>query len=141
MVAINFTTKRERLESGIKIRTTREDKEGRLGHIMRAENLEIYWKQRTTECVKLFDAKAVDYYMLRFMPYVSEFAYHELWPYITRMMDVDTGPMPMSDKVLESYVRDEGFDSWEELGAWFTDHYGDRLFSTPFFSVRFGKKR
>lgn len=114
MVAVNFTLEGapEMILSGRKRTTFRKFKESRNRAFRQAQNLELYWKQRTSECRKIADAELT---MVGTIPNMSKFL---------------------------GYVDDivahiDGFDSIEDMRAFFSAHYTEEELSGPFHIIEF----
>lgn len=102
MVAINFTTGYDGLMNATKRQTIRLYNPKRYEQIKRLKKLQIFWKQRTPECKKLFDAHLVD-----IMPF--------------KFKDV---PIEWRD----SFAIADGFEDWEKLEEWFLNTYDEETF-------------
>jgi hypothetical protein len=112
MVVISFSVSKDNLLDGSKAMTIRRFKPKRFGQILTANDLQIYWKQRTKESQKLFDAELRSITVFRF----SSLSEGELW-----------------DLAIE-----DGFSSAFEMRMWFIDRYGIDAWETGLFmAIRF----
>jgi|Deesub1362B_J571_1020462.scaffolds.fasta_scaffold03070_7 hypothetical protein len=131
MVAISFSIFKDKLLSGEKDQTIRPFSEYRWKQLLKAKEegrkLQIYWKQRTKECEKLFDAEITDLFLLWFVP------------------DKLTAPEPDSDyrhfltiEEEEELSRRDGFKNSDEMDEWFFSKYQLlELAPEPFIVIRF----
>jgi len=117
MVAISFSDPklREKLLSGEKDQTIRPFKEKRYHQIVRIRKLQIYWKQRTKESRKLFDAELTEIFLI----YLIHPKTGEEWPHRIENQEL----VPMTKEEAKELVRRDGFKSIEELYAWFKQQY------------------
>jgi len=117
MVAISFSDSRllEKLLSGEKNQTIRPYSERRYSIIKGRKILQIYWKQRTKECRKLFDAELTEIFLI----YLFHPKTKKEWPHKIKNQE----PVPMTKKEVEELVRRDGFKNIRELYAWFKQQY------------------
>jgi len=119
MVAINFTLPGapEMIRSGRKITTFRPYKDGtKFEQITKANNLELYWKQRTKECYKIADAELVK---IKKLPH--------LFVIINYGVDMKT-------------AFNDGFNSKAEMWGFFDKHYTYEQLTDPWYCVTFRVK-
>jgi len=132
MVAISFSTFKDKLLSGEKTQTIRPFSEHRWKLLLKAKNgelkLQIYWKQRTKECEKLFDAEITDLFIL------------DLFPDTFVASDPSSDyRRPLTIEEEEELARRDGFSDYDEMFDWFFDRYKDDFFDMRFIVIRFKK--
>jgi len=125
MVAISFSEFKDKLLSGEKTQTIRPYTKHRYNQIKNAKKLQMYWKQRTKESEKLFDAELEDIFLIKFFHVVTDILI--LYP----------KGVTLTDREIETLVRRDGFASKKELIKWFYRKYGNRLFRNYFMVIRF----
>ena len=130
MVAISLSIFKDKLLSGEKDQTIRPFSEYRWKQLLKAKEgklrLQIYWKQRTKECEKLFDAEIMDLFVMDLFPdtFVASDPNSDDW----RMLTIEEDD--------ELAIRD-GFCCHDELLDWLFDKYGDAVFTMRFIVIRF----
>jgi len=117
MVAISFSDSKllEKLLSGEKDQTIRPFSERRYRQITKIRKLQIYWKQRTKESRKLFDAELTEIFLI----YLINPETKEEWPHKIENQKLT----PLTQEEAEELVRRDGFKNIRELYAWFKQRY------------------
>lgn len=117
MVALSFSDQKllGKLLSGEKDQTIRPFSERRYEQIVRIRKLQIYWKQRTRESKKLFDAELTEIFLI----YLIHPKTKEEWPHKIENQEL----IPMTKEEVEELARRDGFKNIEELYAWFKQRY------------------
>ncbi|WP_202320412.1 ASCH domain-containing protein [Archaeoglobus neptunius] len=131
MVAISFSTFRDKLLSGEKDQTIRPYSENRY-HLLkvRRKRIQVYWKQRTKECEKLFEAEPTEVFTVFLDP-----DSHCIYRY-----DDHVGKTWIPVEEQEEIVRRDGFRDVEEFFEFFTRMYGEEyLWDNIFMVIRFRK--
>lgn len=135
MVAISFSLFKDKLLSGEKDQTIRPLTEHRYKQMRKAwfnaqigiPDLQIYWKQRTKECEKLFDAFLKDMFVIYIDPDEESIAKRDA-PHLYRVF---------TDDEVEEVIRRDGFDSKEDFFNFFRKKYGSKLKDMYFILIRF----
>ena len=116
MVAISFSVSKDNLLDDSKAMTIRRFKPKRFEQILTASDLQIYWKQRTKESQKLFDAELRSITVFRFSS--------------------------LSEGELLDLAFEDGFGGPLEMRSWFIDRYGEEAWENGLFmAIRFRGKR
>lgn len=125
MVAVSFSVFKDKLLSSEKDQTIRPFSEYRYRQLSKPNcKLQIYWKQRTKECEKLFEAVVTELFVIQLDPDERVIYHHE--------------EKPMTEEELEEVVRRDGFASVEEFFEFFVSRYGkEHLRENPFILLRF----
>jgi hypothetical protein len=129
VVAVSFSVFRDKLLSGEKDQTIRPFSECRYCQIAKkGRKLQIYWKQRTKECEKLFDATPVEVFKVWLDPDSRSIYRYDEW----------AGKVPLTAEEQEEIVRRDGFDSVESFFEFFLERYGEAyLRDNAFMVIRF----
>ena len=126
MVAISFSVFKEKLLSGEKDQTIRPYSECQFCKLKKARsgkyNLQIYWKLRTKEAEKLFDARCTDVFLIELDP-------------LSKIAD-DGLRLRMTEEEFEELWRRDGFETEEQFWEFFEKKYGD-LRNKLFMVIRF----
>jgi hypothetical protein len=117
MVAISFSIFKDKLLSGEKTQTIRPYNEKRFNQIKRIGKLQIYWKQRSKECEKLFDAELTEIFKL---PSFKELYEHHY--------------VPVKD--LQELAQRDGFECFHSMLYWFRRKYGEKFWDMEFMVIR-----
>lgn len=125
MVSLSFSNMRDKLISGEKRHTIRKLNFKRLHQMRKTNILQIYWKLRTKETDKLFDAKLIDVtlFVLDKTGYPWAYVGDATYPFSCVDIDVDLIRFPHRDA--EKLAKKDGFVSIEEMQTWFVKQYGD----------------
>jgi|Deesub1362A_J573_1020465.scaffolds.fasta_scaffold00348_26 hypothetical protein len=124
MVAISFSMFKDKLLSGEKDQTIRPYSEKRYNQIKNAKRLQIYWKQRTKQCEKLFDAELVEIFKLA--------SFKKLYnDYLE--------PFQHLRQNLDELAQRDGFECFHEMLYWFRKKYGSKYRDMEFMVIRFKK--
>ena len=129
MVAISFSVFKDKLLDGTKTQTMRELNIPRLEQ-MRDLGIQIYWKQRTKESEKLFDAI---FKSVKFLAFDSDGLRWEVlastWE-TDRNLFIDPDIRELSHEEKNTIARKDGFESIEEMNGWFLKTYGSSLYES-----------
>lgn len=128
MVALSFSVMKEKLLSGEKEHTIRKiNNFKRLHQMAKIKKLQIYWKLRTKQTEKLFDAEFVGATMFHLdsSGYPWAWVGDETYPFACNNVpsaewDLIKFPYEEANKLA---IKD-GFTSIEEMQKWFVDKYG-----------------
>lgn len=143
MPMMSFSCCREQLMSGTKIETTRIARPHRVKELEKAKAndrpLFCWWKPRTPEKAKLFDAHIVDLSMVSFL--VSDGG---VQPFHISIVDrVDGEPFryqagaKYTDQERTTYWMNEGFDSFEEFLKTLGGKNPSGILGVPMIRIRF----
>jgi len=135
MVAISFSIFKDKLLSGEKDQTIRPFTRQRYLQFAKARevseegkpSLQIYWKQRTKESEKLFDAILTELRVIAIDPDREEMR-ERVW------MVAD---LKIPEGKVEEIVKRDGFESKEEFFNFFRKKYGSKLKDMYFILIRF----
>jgi len=126
MVAVSFSVFKEKLLSGEKDQTIRPFSECRYCQIGKKRlPLQIYWKQRTKECEKLFDAVPEEVFPVWLDPDA----------FMIYLYDRHAGKILLSEEEQEEIIRRDGFKSREEFFKFFIKKYGRKYLRDNIFMV------
>ncbi len=126
MVAISFSVFKDKLLDGTKTQTIRWLDLPRIEQMQRL-GIQIYWKQRTKNSEKLFDAKLKSIRVIQFSSngypkYIADVPdYSAPMP----IQGYKTRPLSMSEQ--DVFARKDGFSNANEMAQWFLDRYGNAL--------------
>lgn len=125
MVALSFSVMKEKLLSGEKTHTIRKLNTNRLHQMEKLKKLQIYWKLRTKQTEKLFDATLVDIsvFQLDSSGYPWAWIADPTYPFACNTgIDCDLVKFPHEDA--NKLAIKDGFASIEDMQKWFVDKYG-----------------
>lgn len=141
MVSISFSVMRDKLESGEKQHTIRKFNPKRIRQMIKHKKLQIYWKLRTNQTEKLFDAE----YKGCTMFYLDEHAYpwanigDSDYPFACNH-GVDCDLVKFPHEYAEKLAIKDGFNSIEEMQAWFVNKYKEKV-SGDYMGISFERVR
>ena len=141
MVAISFSVMKDKLLSGEKTHTIRKLNINRLHQMAKLKKLQIYWKLRTKETEKLFDAEFVGatIFNLDSNGYPWAWVGDDTYPFAcNNVSPVDADLIKFPINYATSLALEDGFDSIEDMQKWFVSKYNDRV-SGDYMGIRFRK--
>ena len=137
MVAISFSVKKEKLLNGRKRQTIRKRNPKRLEQ-MKEHGIQIYWKQRSQDGYKLFDATLVENFEIKFSRW-KRGCYERntdkmMYVRIGDDSEFVTAPNWFADAV----ARKDWFEDFDDMFDSFCDQYGEEeVLNTTFDVIRF----
>lgn len=130
LVAISFSVFKDKLVSREKKQTIRKIDIPRLRQ-MRRLGIQLYWKQRTKESEKLYDATLRDVMFILFSS--DGYPVYECIVDKKKILD-DEKPFPLAHSVRyitqneqEEIAINDGFNSLDHMAQWFKTKYGEDL--------------
>ena len=126
MVAISFSVEGfvEKIRSGEKDQTIRPFNARRYEQIKRSKKLQLYWKQRTKECLKIADAELVEIFKIRFKNLL------EIWN------EKKQEWIQAKTRDIEEIIKRDGFESGWELYSTLYSMYGEKMHDMEFMVIR-----
>jgi len=116
MVAISFCIFKEKVRTGEKRRTTRPFSGRRYRQLQHIGRVQLYWKQRTKECEKLGEGEILELAIVK----VRKWGLLMRWDPLSRIYQI------VEKHKLGKFVKEEGFDSYEDYYQWLEDRYGSK---------------
>lgn len=130
LVAISFSVFKDKLVSREKKQTIRKIDIPRLEQMYRL-GIQLYWKQRTKESEKLYDAKLRDVMFILFSS--DGYPVYECIVDKKKILE-DENPFPFSYNIRyitqneqEEIAINDGFSSLDHMAQWFKTKYGEDL--------------
>jgi len=128
MVAISFSVKKEELLNGRKRQTIRRRNPERIEQ-MKEHGIQVYWKQRSKEGSKLFNAELTEHFIIKFKRWKSFRPTARAYPdgivmYIKLSEDGNWTTAPYS--FMNNVAKADGFSNFEELWDCLTDLYSEQ---------------
>ena len=137
MVAISFSVFKDKLLSGKKRQTIRKHNKERVEQ-MKEHGIQIYWKQRSQDGYKLFDATLVENFEIKFSRWKRGYTERKTDKMMYFRMGDDSEFVTAPKWFADGVARKDGFEDFDDMFDSFCDQYGEEeVLNTTFDVIRF----
>ena len=137
MVAISFSVFKDKLLSAKKRQIIRKHNKERLEQ-MKEHGIQIYWKQRSQDGYKLFDATLVENFEIKFSRWERGYYERNTDKMMYVRMGDDSEFVTAPNWFADAVARKDGFEDFDDMFNWFCDQYGEEeVLNTTFDVIRF----